>query len=101
MAHPHRIRIVEELRRAELDVNTLQAILEISHSRVSQHLSVLRLNHVVLERRQGRHVFYRLKNLQLAHWLNAGKELLDYTLDQDRAAVEAPRSLWPDPQLGT
>src|SRR5260370_39295740 len=61
LAHPHRIRIIEELREAERDVNTLQAALGISHSGVSQHLSVLRAHRLVAERRGGGHGFYHLR----------------------------------------
>src|SRR5690349_16992863 len=61
LGHPHRIRIIEELRDGECDVKTLQDSLGISHSGVSQHLMVLRAHRVVCERRQGRHVFYRLR----------------------------------------
>lgn len=32
LAHPHRIRIIEELRASERDVNSLQEALAISHS---------------------------------------------------------------------
>jgi DNA-binding transcriptional ArsR family regulator len=97
IAHPHRIRIIEELRNGEMDVNTLQGLLEVSHSRVSQHLSVLRWHHVVVERREGRHVFYRLVNPRLASWLVDG---LSFVAEQAgaredvRDAVEKTREIW-------
>ncbi|MCP6768773.1 metalloregulator ArsR/SmtB family transcription factor, partial [Klebsiella pneumoniae] len=47
LAHPHRIRIIEELRDGEHDVNSLQQVLGISHSGVSQHLMVLRASRLV------------------------------------------------------
>jgi DNA-binding transcriptional ArsR family regulator len=76
LSHPHRVRIVQELRNGELDVNSLQAVLEISHSRVSQHLSVLRSHRIVIERRDGRHVYYRLIQVKLAQWLADGLDFL-------------------------
>ena len=69
LAHPHRLRIVEELRGGELDVGTLKDILQISHSGASQHLALLRAHRLVLERREGRHVFYHLRHPELAAWL--------------------------------
>lgn len=97
LSHPHRIRIVEELREGELDVNSLQEILGISHSGVSQHLALLRAHRVVLERREGRHVYYRLRQPRLAAWLLEGMEFIagnpaDY--EEIRAAVEKVRTLW-------
>lgn len=94
LAHPHRIRIVEELQRGELDVNSLQAILGVTHSRVSQHLSVMRARRVVAERRQGRFVLYRLRKPRLAVWMVEGFEFLagDPQLDLEiREAVEQTR----------
>lgn len=83
LSHPHRIRIVEELRDGEHDVNCLQEALGISHSGVSQHLMVLRANRLVSERREGRHVFYRLRQSEIASWL------LEATRFLERGAADA------------
>lgn len=72
ISHPARIRIIEELNRGELDVTSLREALGISQSGVSQHLAVLRHQGVVSERREGRHVFYRLLSPRLARWLSEG-----------------------------
>jgi DNA-binding transcriptional ArsR family regulator len=79
LGHPHRIRIVEILRGGERDVNTLQSALGISHSGTSQHLAIMRTNQVVVERREGRRVLYRLVNPDLANWLEAGFRYLEET----------------------
>lgn len=97
LAHPHRIRIVEELRDGELDVNSLQAILEVSHSRVSQHLSVLRAHRVVVERRDGRRVFYRLVTPAVAKWLLDGFNFLEVEASVQaelRDAVRKTLEMW-------
>jgi DNA-binding transcriptional ArsR family regulator len=83
LAHPHRIRIIEELRDGEHDVNSLQDALGIRHSGVSQHLMVLRANRLVSERRAGRQVFYQLRQPEIARWL------LDATRFLDRGTNEA------------
>ena len=100
LAHPHRVRLVEELRDRELDVNSMQAILEVSHSRVSQHLSVLRSHRIVAERRDGRHVFYRLLQPKLAGWLLEGIEFLQVEADvrgEMREAIQKSREIWSQP----
>ena len=97
LAHPHRLRIIEELRAGERDVNALQAALGISHSGVSQHLGLLRAHRLVAERRAGRHVYYHLRQPALAAWLLHG---LEFVAGQacDSAAVQAAvahaRALW-------
>lgn len=97
LAHPHRVRIVQELRNGEMDVNGLQAILEISHSRVSQHLSVLRSHRIVTERRDGRHVYYRLVQVKLAQWLHDGLNFLqEESAHQSEVqdALRKSRAMW-------
>jgi DNA-binding transcriptional ArsR family regulator len=97
LAHPHRIRIIEELRETERDVNTLQTALGISHSGVSQHLSVLRAHRLVAERREGRHVYYHLRQPKLARWLIDGIEFVAGTqevAEDVRQAIETMRARW-------
>ncbi|MBL8176094.1 MAG: helix-turn-helix transcriptional regulator [Bryobacterales bacterium] len=97
LSHPHRIRIIEELRDGERDVNSLQSVLGVSHSGVSQHLSLLRSHRLVEERREGRHVFYHLSQPALARWLTGGLDFLEGSATQVselRDAVEATKSLW-------
>lgn len=62
LSHPDRIKIVGLLKDTEMDVNQLRDALEISQSRTSQHLRLLKLNGIVTERKEGKHVFYKLKN---------------------------------------
>jgi DNA-binding transcriptional ArsR family regulator len=77
LSHPHRIRIIEELRDGECDVSSLQAMLGISHSGVSQHLMVLRANRLVSERRDGHQVFYHLRQPEIASWLMEATQFLE------------------------
>jgi len=101
LAHPHRVRIIQELRQGELDVNSLQEVLEVSHSRVSQHLSVLRSHRIVTERREGRHVYYRLQHPDLARWILDGLAFVAQELrveSEIREAVDASRQLWATPE---
>lgn len=99
LSHPHRLHIIEELRREERDVASLQAALGISHSGVSQHLALLRSHALVVERREGRHVFYRLQKPELAGWLLDGLRFIEPGAEQTelRAAVRDARALWGGP----
>lgn len=97
LAHPHRLQIVEEIGGKEVDVNTLQSALGISHSGVSQHLALLRAHRVVAERREGRFVFYRLRHPELAAWLLDGLRFIAEEPDeaeQVRQAVDSARAAW-------
>lgn len=96
LSHPHRIRIIEELRDGESDVKSLQEPLGISHSGVSQHLMLLRAHRIVCERREGRHVFYRLRQPAMASWLLEATEFLEYESDAQelREAIRKTRRAW-------
>jgi DNA-binding transcriptional ArsR family regulator len=97
LANQHRVRIAEELRGRELDVNALQDILGISHSSVSQNLAVMRSHRLVTERREGRRVIYSLSQPSLADWLLDGLRFLEGEMshaEKMRDAVESARSMW-------
>lgn len=99
LSHPQRIRIVEELHGCEKDVNSLAEILKISPSGVSQHLSVLRTAKLIIERKQGRNVFYHLRHESLAAWLLDGLKFagpVKQEVDEFLLAAKKARALWSD-----
>jgi DNA-binding transcriptional ArsR family regulator len=103
LSNPNRVRLVEELsRRGEMDVNALERELGISHSAVSQHLTLLRAHRVVMERREGRHVFYRLTQHGLAEWILHGLDFLQKEFEHSEPMleeIEQARSYWtPTPK---
>lgn len=105
IAHPRRIQIIEELCQGERDVGSLQRLLGISHSNVSQHLAILRGLRAVAERREGRQVFYRLSHHDLAGWLVSGLQFLPAAgleAEQVQQALEQARTAWsPTPETRT
>ena len=97
LSHPHRIRIIEELRDTELDVTSLQEALGISHSGVSQHLMVLLSHRLVSERREGRRVFYQLLQPEIASWLMDATRFLEKesaAAAELRKAIDKTRKNW-------
>ncbi len=105
LSHPLRIRIVEELHGGEKDVNSLAEILQISQSSVSQHLSLLRAYRLIVERKQGRNVFYHLRHGDLASWALDGLKFAgpqQEDVQEFLSAVKKARALWSDdtPQSG-
>ncbi len=97
LSHPVRIRIVEELREGERDVATLSETVGAAPATTSQHLALLRTHHLVIERREGRHVFYRLVHPRVARWLVDGLSFVENDLVEQRKlheAVSDVRALW-------
>lgn len=82
LAHPIRIRILELLSAApEASVSELIASTSLEASHLSQHLSVLRRNRLVLAERRGSLVYYRLAYPQVADLLRVARALLGEILD--------------------
>lgn len=77
LAHPVRIRLIEELKPGPLDVGTLSEKMDLPQATVSQHLSILRNNRLVKPQRQGRNVNYTLTHQWLAAWLLEGLKLFE------------------------
>ena len=89
LAHADRIRIVEELRAGERDVNTLAEALETGQARVSQHLALLRAHKLVATRRDGRRVLYHLTRPAVAGWLIEGLDFLQAEVEAGELLADA------------
>lgn len=66
LAHPARLRLLAMLASGELCVCQMTAVLELAPSTVSQHLSVLSRGGLVADRKEGKLVFYRLGEGEVA-----------------------------------
>ncbi|MEL6123251.1 MAG: metalloregulator ArsR/SmtB family transcription factor [Bacteroidota bacterium] len=61
LAHPLRLKILEFIdEQGETNVNRIYHTLQIEQSITSQHLKILRLAGVVLARREGKKVHYKI-----------------------------------------
>ena len=94
LAHPDRVRLVEELGGGERAVGDLAAALGLPGPRVSQHLATLRAHRLVEERREGRRHYYRLSRSDLAAWVVEGLAFIEGRMSLDRQTVEAARTAW-------
>lgn len=97
LAHPNRIRLIEELGATEMDVGQIAERLGITQSSTSQHLAILRNHSILVTRKEGHKVFYRLKQRRLASWLIEGLVFLESTSDDYeglREALVVAREKW-------
>jgi len=77
IAHPARVRIIEELGQGCKDVSALVDLTGLPQPTVSQHLAALRSRRLVEYQRHGRTVNYSLAEPWLAEWLLDGLRLFD------------------------
>lgn len=75
LSNPDRIKILGFLQEEELDVHRIHEMLDISQSRVSQNLKILKLYSFVSERREGKHVYYSLKDKRISQIVEAAFQL--------------------------
>src|SRR4029450_2631200 len=80
LAHPIRIRLVELLVERDRAVQELQTALALDPSSVSQHLAVLRANHVVKTRKEGVSVRYALRDPLVGELLGVARRIFSNQL---------------------
>ncbi len=97
LAHPDRIRMIEELRLGEKDVSGLAKELDLETPRVSQHLRLLRMHNIVIERREGRRHFYHLTNPDMTIWIVQGLTFIEQRMaGVTKSNIKAARRLWSE-----
>lgn len=85
LSTPLRIRILNELRGAELTVSEIGAKLNVELPNLSQQLSVLRANKLVGTRKHGNNIFYSCKDKTIFRLLDIAKEIFDnYSTDVEK-----------------
>lgn len=75
LGHPVRIRILELLRDGEQSVSELQEALDIEMSSVSQQLAILRARQLVVGRKEGNLVHYRVVDPQVFDLLDTARAM--------------------------
>ena len=76
LAHPKRLEILHLLRDQELTVTEIQQMLDLPQANLSQQLAVLRQAQVVKSRRDGKEIFYSLKDLKFVQASDLVREIL-------------------------
>ena len=95
IAHPDRIRIIEELGAGEKDVNTLIERLDLPGPRVSQHLGLMKAHRIVEERRDGRHHYYHLMQPEIANWIIEALRFVEGRATVlSKTSISRARDLW-------
>jgi DNA-binding transcriptional ArsR family regulator len=89
LGHPARVRIIELLRDGERSVGSLQEALGLDSSGTSQHLAVLRTNGLVVGRRDGTTIYYRITESAVYDLLDAARVLLGSVLGRQQAELAA------------
>ncbi len=77
LANPLRIRILDQLREEELTVSEIRDRLVVELPNVSQQLSVLKANRLVVARKQGNNIYYSITDPTVFRLLDVAKEVFN------------------------
>ncbi|MBI1820004.1 MAG: winged helix-turn-helix transcriptional regulator [Nitrospirae bacterium] len=89
LANPKRLKIIHTLREKEFSAGELLSILKVPKANLSQQMAILKQKGVVLARREGNTVYYRLARPKILKAFDLMRELLFEVLaDQQRLLKE-------------
>src|SRR3990167_3623343 len=93
--HPKRLQIIETLRDSELTVSEGVDLLGIAKANVSQHLAVLRQKRVVMTRREGLNIYYRIANPKIIQACDLMRQVLVEQLEDGERLPARPKKTPP------
>ena len=76
LANPRRLEILHELREGEMTVGQLAYATGVRQANVSQHLALMRHGNIVIERRDGNRVLYRIADKRINKACDIMREVL-------------------------
>ncbi len=88
-SHPKRLEVINVLRDGEMSVTELAQRLELTAGNLSQHLSLMKDRHILISRKEGNMVFYRILNPKLIRCFDMMREMLFEQIRQDAELLEA------------
>ena len=88
LADPTRLEILNLLSKGEKNVSELVALMKIRQATLSQHLTVLRQKNVVVTRKHGTTVSYRIANPKMIKACNLIREVLLEQLENEGRVVK-------------
>jgi ArsR family transcriptional regulator len=88
LANPKRLEIFHELREGEKTVGELCAATGLRQANVSQHLALMRHRKMVVERRDGNTVLYRIADKRITRACDIMRDFLIHQVSEDSKLVQ-------------
>ena len=92
LSNPKRLEILNTLREKEMPVKKLIEVTGLSKANLSQHLALLRQKKIVLARRDGVNIYYRISNPKVIKACDLMREVLYEQLSKDEKLIKELRS---------
>jgi len=86
-SHPKRLEVIDILRDKEMSVGDISGKLGLSVGNLSQHLAMMKERHILLTRKDGNMVYYRIANPRLLQAFDLLREILFEHIRQDAELI--------------
>ncbi len=86
-SHPLRLQILNTLREQEMSVSDLAARLGVAIGNLSQHLNMMKQRRVLVARKDGNNVYYRLANPKILQAFDLIREILFEQMEREGTLV--------------
>ncbi|MEW6143050.1 MAG: metalloregulator ArsR/SmtB family transcription factor [Chloroflexota bacterium] len=87
-SHPKRLELINVLRAKEMSVGDLAERLGMTAANLSQHLAMMRERHILISRKEGNVVFYRITNHRLLDAFDLLRDILFEQIRQDAGLIK-------------
>lgn len=91
-SHPKRLELINLLRDKEMSAGELGERLGLTPANMSQHLTMMRERHILISRKEGNVVYYRIANPRLLEAFDLLREILFEQIRQDAALIQGRTS---------
>ncbi|HJW91894.1 MAG TPA: metalloregulator ArsR/SmtB family transcription factor [Anaerolineales bacterium] len=92
LSNPKRLEVIDCLRDGELPVSKIVETTNISQANLSQHLGLMREKGIVIARREGVNVYYRLSNPKITQACDLMRQVLLEYLEAAGELAETSRT---------
>ncbi len=87
-SHPKRLELINILRDKEMSAGELGKRLGLTPANLSQHLTMMKERHILVSRKEGNAVYYRIANPRLLEAFDLLREILFEQIRQDAALIQ-------------
>ncbi|MCH8863836.1 MAG: winged helix-turn-helix transcriptional regulator [Chloroflexi bacterium] len=87
-SHPKRLELINILREQEMSAGEIGERLRITPANLSQHLTMMKERRILVSRKEGNAVYYRITNPRLLEVFDMLREILFEQIRQDAALIQ-------------
>jgi ArsR family transcriptional regulator, virulence genes transcriptional regulator len=87
IANPVRLAIIDVLQDSEMNATQVLEKIKVSKANLSQHMNLLQQKGVIVSRREGLHIYYRLGDRRILKACSIMREVLESWIERNQSIV--------------